>query len=150
MTTAFDDYKVGQVFKSPGRTITEADLVNFVAFSGLKLPLFRDEEYSKKHGLYGRRICPGFLAVAISAGLIEESLDMTYLLAALGFDAFRFHKPVFPGDTIHLSIEILSTRVTKSRPDRGVVEGQISVINQDGNVPVDFTASWLFSRSNAA
>ena len=147
MPKTFDDYQVGQVLTSMGRTITETDQVNFVAFSGLSLPIFRDEEYSKKHGLYGKRICPGFLAVAISAGMIESTMDMTHLLAALGFDAFKFHKPVFPGDTIHISIEILSKRISKKQPDRGILEGRISIINQHGDVPVDFTATWLFSRT---
>jgi acyl dehydratase len=150
MAQAFDDYKVGQTFESSGRTITETDQVNFVCFSGLTLPIFRDEEYSKTRGLYGRRICPGFLAVAIAAGMIEEAMDLTNLLAALGFDKFRFHKPVFPGDTIHVAIKILSTRVSKSRLDRGVVDGSVSVLNQHGEVPVDFTATWLFSRNVAA
>jgi len=150
MSKTFDDYKVGEVLESMGRTITETDQVNFVAFSGLSLPIFRDEEYSKKHSIYGRRICPGFLAIAISAGMIEDTMDMTHLVAALGFDAIRFHKPVFPGDTIHISIEILGKQVSKSRSDRGIVDGRISVVNQNGDVPVDFTATWLFSRNTAA
>ncbi|MBO9355981.1 hypothetical protein GG851_18485 [Bordetella petrii] len=150
MSNSSNGYEIGQTFVSSGRTITETDLVNFVGFSGLTLPIFRDEEYSKKNSIYGRRICPGFLAVAIAAGMIEEAMDMTHLVAALGFDALRFYKPVFPGDTIHVSIEILSVRATKNRSDRSVVEGRVSVLNQGDSVPVDFNATWLFSQSAAA
>jgi acyl dehydratase len=145
MSKTFDDYKVGETFVSQARTITETDLVNFIAFAGLKLAIFRDEEYSKKHGLYGRRICPGFLVASIASGMIEDTIDMTNLLVALGLDGFKFSKPVFPNDTIHISIEILSSRETK-RPDRGIVGGRISVINQDDEIPLDFTATWLFAR----
>ena len=56
---SLDDLNPGDVFKSYGRTVTETDIVNFTCLAGLKLPIFINEEFARKHTDFGGRICPG-------------------------------------------------------------------------------------------
>ena len=57
----YEQYEIGEMFESYGRTITEADLVNYTCLAGLKLPMFIDEEFSRKHSIFGTRVAPGLL-----------------------------------------------------------------------------------------
>jgi methionine synthase II (cobalamin-independent) len=85
----FEDYRLGEEFESYARTVTETDIVNFTCFAGLKLPMFIDEEFSKKHSLYGTRVAPGLMTASLAAGMLEDILGK-YTLAALGLDRFKF------------------------------------------------------------
>mgnify|MGYP003345159459 CR=1 FL=1 len=104
----YEQYFIGEVFESYGRTITEADIVNFTCFAGLKLPMFIDEEFSKKHSLYKTRVAPGLMTASIGAGMLEDILGK-YTLAALGLDRFKFTAPVKIGDTLHARITVEGT-----------------------------------------
>ena len=70
---SLDDLNPGDVFKSYGRTVTETDIVNFTCLAGLKLPIFINEEFAKKHTDFGGRICPGLLTASIAAGMMETA-----------------------------------------------------------------------------
>ena len=94
--TTFSDFVVGQSFLTQGRTVTEADIVNFTGVAGITLPLFVDDEYCRKHTPYGGRITPGLLIAAFAVGMMEGVLG-PHVLAALALDEFRFHRPVRPG-----------------------------------------------------
>ena len=85
----YDDYKIGEEFISYTRTITEADLTNYTNLAGLKLPMFIDEHFSKKHSIFGTRVLPGLFTASIAAGMLEDVLGK-YTLAALGLNDFVF------------------------------------------------------------
>jgi acyl dehydratase len=92
----YEQYRVSEVFESYGRTITEADIVNFTCFAGLKLPMFIDEAFSKKHSLYKTRVAPGLMTASIGAGMLEDILGK-YTRAALTFHgAFMMRKGEIP------------------------------------------------------
>ncbi|MDW7673364.1 MAG: MaoC/PaaZ C-terminal domain-containing protein [Bacillota bacterium] len=69
----FEDINVGDVFISPGRTITEADVVNFAALSGDYNQLHTDAEHCKSN-MFGQRIAHGLLGVAIAGGLKSRAV----------------------------------------------------------------------------
>lgn len=133
MTIFYEDLEVGRTWRSPGRTITEADIVNFAAFSGDWHPLHVDEEQAQA-GPFGGRIAHGLLGLAITEGLkfrIPEFLGMAYL-ASLYWN-YAFTGPIHPGDTVRLNVAIQSKRETKD-PARGLVVEQVSMINQRGEI----------------
>lgn len=140
----FEEFTVGEVFESYARTITEADIVNFTCFAGLKLPLFIDEEFCKKNSPFGTRIVPGLMTASIAAGMMEDILG-PYTLAALGLDQFRFTSPLKAGDTIHVRITVEQKKDTKN-PDRGVLSSRQQVVQQDGKVALEFTGSFLMRK----
>ncbi|MBV7485331.1 MaoC/PaaZ C-terminal domain-containing protein [Bordetella sp. BOR01] len=142
----YDEYSVGEVFESYGRTITEADIVNYTCFAGLKLPMFIDEEFSQKHSLFKTRVAPGLMTASIAAGMLEDILGK-YTLAALGLDRFKFSAPVKAGDTLHTRITVEGLKDT-STADRGVINVKIEVVNQEGAVPCVFHGAFMMRKGN--
>lgn len=140
----FDEIGVGEIYKSHGRTILDADLQAFTCFAGLKLPIFIDEEFTKKNTSYGGRIAPGLMTASIAAGMMEGILG-PYTLAALGFDEFKFTKPVRPGDTIRCETELLEKRAT-SDGARGILTNLTRVINQREEIVLEFKSKFLMRR----
>ena len=141
----WEQWEVGAVFKTAGRTVTEADLVIYSGLSGDYNPLHTDEEFARNTD-FGTRIAHGPLVYAIAAGLLFQlHLYDDTLIAFLGFENLRFTKPVKPGDTIHAVVTVLERRET-SRPDRGVMKRQLHVVNQRGDVVQEGVQTFLLKR----
>src|SRR5215472_2559832 len=94
----FDDVEVGQAWLSQGRTITEADIVNFAGLSGDYNPIHVDHEFAKST-LFRRPIAHGLLVWSISSGL-SVNYPMMRTLAFTSILEWQFKEPVFIGDTI--------------------------------------------------
>ena len=132
----FEDYVIDQVRTSRGRTITEADIVNFAGISGDFVELHVNEEYAKA-GPYGRRIAHGALIFSISTGLmVQMTSDHEAIVAFRGVDQLRFLAPVFIGDTIQVTKKTLE----KNTKDgvRGLVMFETTVLNQDGKAVLTY------------
>jgi len=129
-----DDIAVGDTWHSPGRTITDADLVQFTGLSWDTNPAHNDEEYCKTTP-FGTRIAHGALTLSYATGLLARSgwFDET-ALAFLSIERWAFKGPVFIGDTIRLTATTVDARVSKSKGDRGPWTGRLSVSNQRGEV----------------
>ncbi len=102
----FDDVAVGQQWQSLGRTITEADIVNFAGLSGDFNPIHLDHEFASST-LFRRPIAHGLLVQAVGSGLGLFSPPMR-TLAILTIQEWNFREPVFIGDTIHVRSQVLS------------------------------------------
>ena len=141
----WEDWEIGAEFESPGRTVTEADIVAFAGLSGDYNPLHINEEYCKQTQ-FGTRIAHGPLVYAIAAGLLFQlHLYDDTLIAFLGFDSLKFTKPVKAGDTIRACIKVLETRET-SNPERGVMKRQLTVLNQRDEVVQEGVQAFLLKR----
>jgi acyl dehydratase len=126
----FEDYVVGARTTSRGRTVTEADIVNFAGLSGDFVELHMNEEYAKR-GPFGRRIAHGALVFSISTGLtVQMAGDHEPIIAFYGVDKLRFTGPVFIGDTIHVTKRVIEARLKEA--GRGVIAFDTQVLNQDG------------------
>jgi acyl dehydratase len=133
----FEDYAVDAVATSRGRTITEADIVNFAGLSGDFVELHMNEEYAKR-GPFGRRIAHGALIFSISTGLmVQMTRDPEAIVAFYGVDKLRFVSPVFIGDTIHISQRVIEK--TLKNAERGVIASEITVLNQEAKPVVIYT-----------
>lgn len=126
----YEDLQVGDAWTSQGRTVTEADVVNFAGVTGDYNPIHMDEEFARGT-FYGRRIAHGLLGLAISSGQANQTLR-TAIIAFLGLE-WRFVKPIFLGDTIHVVLRVEGKRTT-SKPGRGVVTWGRKILNQHGEV----------------
>ncbi|HEU5275447.1 MAG TPA: MaoC/PaaZ C-terminal domain-containing protein [Xanthobacteraceae bacterium] len=141
----WEDWEIGAEFESPGRTVTEADIVAFAGLSGDYNPLHINEEYCKQTQ-FGTRIAHGPLVYAIAAGLLFQlHLYDDTLIAFLGFDSLKFTKPVKAGDTIRARIKVLERRET-SNPERGVMKRQLTVLNQRGELVQEGVQAFLLKR----
>lgn len=140
----FDDFMVGDESSSAGRTITEADIVNFAGLTGDWYELHTNKEWAAQ-GPFGQRIAHGALIFSIATALalrVEPPSDG--LLAFYGLDHLRFVKPVFIGDTIHVRQTVLEK--TERNEGSGVITARSEVIKQDEQVVVIYTAKVLYKR----
>ncbi len=145
----WEEWEIGAEFESPGRTVTETDIVMFAGLSGDYNPLHTNEEHCKRTQ-FGTRIAHGPLVYAIAAGLLFQlHLYDDTLIAFLGFENLRFTKPVKAGDTIHARIKVLDKRET-SNADRGVMRRELHVLNQRGEVVQESVQAFLLKRKPAA
>jgi len=128
----YEELEEGATYTTKGRTITEADVVNFAGISGDFNELHMNEEYAAKTQ-FKKRIAHGMLGLSVASGLVQQ-LDLynDTLIAFLGLTWF-FKKPVFLGDTVHVEQTIKEKRLTK-KPGRGVVVLATRLINQRGEV----------------
>src|SRR5579859_2855368 len=92
----FDDLELGQEWLSPGRTITEADIVNFAGLSGDFNPIHVDHHFVK-NTIFRRPIAHGLLVWSISSGLSVNSPSVR-TIAFTQVKDWQFKEPVFIGD----------------------------------------------------
>ena len=128
----FEDIQVGDEHLSPGRTVTESDIVTFAGLSGDYNVLHTDAEFMKT-SIFGERIAHGLLGLAIQSGLGTRAMPRPFAtLAFLGL-RWRFKGPIKIGDTIKVRVRVRDKKDT-SKPDRGIVVVERSVLNQRGEV----------------
>jgi acyl dehydratase len=128
----FEEIQVGSEYVSPGRTVTEADIVAFAGLSGDYNVLHTDAEFMRT-SIFGERIAHGLLGLAIQSGLGTRATSRPFATIAFLGLRWRFKGPIKIGDTIKVRIKVSDKRET-SKPDRGIVVLQRSVTNQRGEV----------------
>ena len=143
----FEDYRLGEKFTSPGRTITEADIVMFSALTGDWHPLHTNVEYAKKTP-FGDRIAHGMLVLCVGSALVFRlgayvALPKSFI-AFYGMDSVRFTGPVKIGDTIYCEVEIDSLDPKDEK--RGVISYRYFIKNQRNENVVVFNAKALVGR----
>jgi 3-hydroxybutyryl-CoA dehydratase len=136
-TYYLEDYPIDWGRETEGRTITEADVVNFAGFTSDYDPRYVDAEFAKR-SMFGTRIAHGMLIFNISFGLwLRERWQ--YRLAESGVaghlnDKVCFAAPVKIGDTIRCRYKTASTRVSKSNPGVGIIITGMQTVNQRNEV----------------
>jgi acyl dehydratase len=144
----FEDIGIGDEYLSPGRTVTEADIVAFAGLSGDYNVLHTDAEFMRT-SIFGERIAHGLLGLAISSGLGSRAMPRPFAtLAFLGL-RWRFKGPIKIGDTIKVRLKITDKRET-SKPDRGIVTIQRTVLNQRGETVQEGDTEIMVERRSVA
>lgn len=131
------DLKVGDKVKTLSRTITEADIIAFVGVTGMTEVLFTDQTFDIGIASKGRP-APGALVYTIIEGLYCQALFQATGLALLEIDQ-KILGPTFAGDTVHSEVEVLEIKPT-SKGGRAVVTANNRIINQRGDVVIEYTA----------
>lgn len=126
----FEGFHPGDRFTTARRTVTEAEIMQFVCLVGLYEPLFMDIEYIRKETVYGERIAPGSLTFAMAEGLtIQTGIIHGTAMAFVGLEKMRLFGPVKVNDTIQVEIEVLDSKKIESR-HAGIVRYRQTVFNQ--------------------
>ncbi|MCL6498509.1 MAG: MaoC family dehydratase N-terminal domain-containing protein [Firmicutes bacterium] len=146
MPVYFDDLQEGAEFETAGRTVTEADVVNFAGVSGDFNPLHVDATYAAVTP-FGQRVAHGLLVLSMVSGLRQRAAFDVAVLALLEVRSWRFLKPVFLGDTIRARTRVAEKRATKD-PGRGVVVHRVEVLNQRDEVVQSGELVLLVRRSS--
>jgi acyl dehydratase len=140
----FEEFAVGQTMLTAGRTITEADIVNFAGLSGDYNQIHTDATYAAKD-TFGQRVAHGLLVQSIATGLAVQSGVIEGTVLAFRELECKFSLPVFIGDTVHVKIEIVETKALP-RLGGGNVTMKCSVINQQGKTVQ--RGSWVMLVKN--
>ena len=128
----WDDVKVGQRFQTLGRTVTEADIINFITATGMVEEMFTNVEYISAESRMGQRPAPGSLVFCFAEGLLMQSTMQRTGMAFLECD-LRILKPTLAGDTLHVEAEVVEARGT-SKPGKGLMRTFNKLVNQRGEV----------------
>ena len=131
----FDQFSVGDVFVCQARTVTEADTVNFAGVSGDYNPLHTDEEFGKTTP-FGSRIAHGMLVAAIATGQANQLGVFEGTTIALMQQTLKYTGAVKFGDTVHLELKVAEKKES-SKPDRGVVTFDATVLNQQSKAVIE-------------
>lgn len=142
----FEQFKLGDTYKSQSRTVTETDVVNFAGLSGDFNPLHTDAEFGKTTP-FGERIAHGMLIAAMSTGMSNWTGVFEGTTIALMEQLIQYKGVVKFGDTIHLELKVIEKKET-SKPDRGVVVYETRVVNQEGKAVIEGKWTLMMKRSN--
>ncbi|MGE3621997.1 MAG: MaoC/PaaZ C-terminal domain-containing protein [Acidimicrobiia bacterium] len=132
----FEDLAVGEVFTTQGRTVTEADGLAWAMFTGDMNPMHVDDEFARRHALFGGRFPPGLMAVAMASGLKERLGLFAGTGMAIRRQTVEYRSPVLFGDTIAVEVEVVGRERRPGRP-YGRVDMTYRIVKGDGTVAVE-------------
>lgn len=142
----FDELTVGDTFQhAMGRTVTEMDNVMFSSLTMNTQPLHLNEDFAAR-SQFGRRIMNGIFTLGLAVGMTVPDLTEGTIVANLSYEKVVYPHPVFHGDTLYVSSEIMEKRETHSRPDCGVVRLRHLGRNQSGIVVLEVERMVLFLK----
>lgn len=128
----FEQFEVGAEVLTAGRTITEADIVNFAGLSGDFNAIHTNAVHAAQD-TFGRRVAHGMLVHSIATGLAVQTGVIEGTVLAFRELSAKFSLPVFIGDTIHVKLEVTEKKALP-RLGGGNIHLKVNVLNQDGKV----------------
>lgn len=138
----YDDYVVGEVNLTSGRTITEADIVLHAGQTGDFFPHHMDAAWCATQP-FKQRIAHGTLIFSIGIGMAASVINPRSM--SYGYDRLRFINPTFIGDTIRVRATIVEKRDHK-RPEQGLIIEQVEVLKQDDSLALICNHIHIVSR----
>ena len=145
----FDEWQVGdRLTHEITRTVTETDNLLFTTMTHNPQPLHLDIEAAKASE-FGQILVNGTFTFALMVGLSVGDTTLGTLVANLGYDKLVMPSPVFIGDTMRATSEVVELKGSKSRPTAGIVVFQHELINQRDQVVCRCLRSALLKRKSA-
>jgi acyl dehydratase len=126
-----EDFAPGQTYQSGRLRVEEARIKSFAAEFDPQ-PFHLDAQAAGR-SIFGGLAASGWHTAALTMRLLVDStLKPAGGIVGAGFDEFRWPLPVRPGDELHLDIEVLEVRPSKSRPRQGLIKVRTTTRNQKG------------------
>ena len=145
----FEDFTVGDVYRHAlGRTISQTDNSWFTLLTQNTAPVHVDHHYAAQTE-YGRPLVNSTFTLALVTGQSVSDISQN-VFANLGWDDVRLPNPLFEGDTVYSSSEVLATRPSGTRPTVGIVTVRTTGFNQEGTSVITFTRTVMVYRTGMA
>jgi acyl dehydratase len=145
----FEDFAVGDVYQHAlGRTITQTDNSWFTLLTQNTAPLHFDHHYAAQTE-FGKPLVNSTLTLALVTGQSVSDISQN-VMANLGWDEVRLPNPLFEGDTVYSTSEVLETRSSQSRPNVGIVTVRTTGYKQDGTPVITFRRTVMVYRRGQA
>lgn len=142
----FDDLEPGMVIQHTlGRTLTETDNVLFSSLTMNTQPLHLNQDFASKTE-FGRCIINGIFTLGLVVGITVTELTAGTIIANLSYENIRHPHPMFAGDTLYVTTEILEKRESRSRSKAGIVTLKHIGRNQTGELCIEVTRTALFLK----
>lgn len=139
----FDEWEVGEILAHPiRRTVTETDNLLWSTMTHNPQPLHIDAEAAKRSE-FGQILVNGTFTFSLMIGLTVGETTLGTLIANLGYDKLVMPKPVFIGDTLRATSEVVETRASRSRPGQGIVIWKHQMSNGRGEIVCECLRSAL-------
>lgn len=133
----YEDFAEGDVYRHPlGRTITETDNIWFTLLTCNTNMTHFNADYAQRTG-FGRYLVNSALTISLVSGLSVTDVSEN-ALANLGWDEVRLPNPLFVGDTVYAESTVLSKRLSKSRPEAGIVTIATRGFTQEDTTVIEF------------
>ena len=131
----FEDFAVGSTFRHRlTRTVTQMDNMLFSNMTMNPQPLHVDRHFCETETEWGQPLMNSLFTLGLMIGIAVTDLSNGTTIANLGMTDTRFPNPLFEGDTINCSTEVVSKRESRSRPEAGIVEFHHRAFKQDGKL----------------
>jgi acyl dehydratase len=129
----FEDYVPGAVHEFGSVLVDEEEVLDF---GRRYVPLsYHIDKEAAQDSIYGGLIASGWHTAALMMRLYTDNyLSKIANLGSPGCDAIRWDKPVFPGDRLSVRVTVIDARISRSKPDRGIIRSFVEVLNQKGEV----------------
>lgn len=144
----FEEVEIGQTMVTRGRTVTEADIVQFAGLTGDYNPMHTNAEYMKNHPM-GQRVAHGMLTLSYAVGQLYQLGFMERTVLAFRGLEMKFSLPVLIGDTTHVRLTIKEKKEMK-RLGGGIVTAEVKIINQEGKTVQSGTMELLLALKPAS
>lgn len=140
-----DDLETGQVYRLGSRSLSEEDIIDFAERYDPQ-PFHIDPE-AAAGTIYGGVIASGWQTACVFMRLfVDGLLSRSAAMGSPGLDELRWLKPVRPGDRLEACVEVLETRPSRSKPDRGLAKLRCVVADKSGDEVLTFIANVLFQK----
>ncbi len=144
-----EEFTIGDIYEHrPGRTLTDADNIQFSLLTMNSHPMHCDQAFAEKSE-FGKLLVSSGLTLAIVLGMTVNDVS-GQAIANLGWRDIRLTNPVFAGDTLYAESEVLEVRESKSRPNQGIVTVKTTAFNQRQEQIMVFERTFLVARKDQA
>jgi acyl dehydratase len=145
--TYFEDFVVGSKLETPPLTVTEADIINF-AIQFDPQPMHTDPEAAKS--ITGGLIASGWHTASLTMKLLITGRQYNPApgTVGLGFESLKWLKPVRPGDTLRLQLELIAARESESKPGWGIITNRFTTLNQNDEPVQTMVSSAIVPKWN--
>src|SRR6266404_4982879 len=128
-----EDIRAGDSFRSADYAVTEDEIIEY-AMKYDPQP-FHTDAVKARNSVFGGLIASGWYTAAVTMRLIAQSeIRIAGGLIGMGVEELRWPRPVRPGDTLHVEVEVLEVRPAHSHPDRGIVRVRNTTMNQRSEI----------------
>ena len=147
-----EEFEVGHVFQHTlTRTVTEMDNMLFSNMTLNPQPLHIDRHFCETQTEWGQPLVNSLFTLGLMIGISVNDTTIGTTIANLGMSDVKFPHPLFQGDTVHCTTEVISVRESRSRPDAGIVEFEHKAFNQnDALVAICRRQAFMRKRTGGA
>jgi acyl dehydratase len=145
----FEDFRVGDRFAGGSILVSEETIIAFAREFDPQ-PFHLDPEAART-SLFGELVASGWHTAAMTMRLFATSeIGIVNGIIGGGVEQLSWPKPVRPGDRLTVRSEIVETRPSRSRPDRGMLKVRVDTLNQDGEIVQTFVGNLVAMRREPA